>query len=65
MRIPHARCAPIDRRRRASLGGQTGQGLVEYGLILVLVAVVAMVTLALIPGPVNSFFSQVAGALNP
>ncbi len=43
--------------------GQKGQGLVEYALILVLVAIVAIVVLELIGVNVTNVFQQIADAL--
>jgi len=42
---------------------EKGQGLVEYALILVLIAVVVIVILGLLGGAVNGIFSDVASAL--
>ncbi len=42
---------------------QKGQGLVEYALILVLVAIVAIVVLELIGVNVTNVFQQIADAL--
>ena len=40
-----------------------GQGLVEYALILVLIAIVVIVMLAVLAGAVNDIFSTIASAL--
>ena len=40
-----------------------GQGLVEYALILVLIAIVVIVILGVLGGQVNSIFSIIASAL--
>ncbi len=40
-----------------------GQSLVEYGLILVLVAIAVIVVLGLLGGQLNTIFSQVSSAL--
>ena len=40
-----------------------GQGLVEYALILVLIAIVVIVILGLLGGAVNNIFSTIASAL--
>ncbi len=37
-----------------------GQGLVEYALILVLVAIVVIAGLTLLGGNINSFYSNIA-----
>lgn len=47
-----------------SFKGKKGQGLVEYALILVLVAIVVIVILGAMGTSVNSIFSQVNNALN-
>lgn len=41
-----------------------GQGLVEYALILVLVAIVVIVILSLLGNKVNNTFSTAASAMN-
>ena len=45
------------------LQNKKGQGMVEYGLILALVAVVGMAGLILLGPPVLAQFNTVAGAL--
>ena len=42
---------------------EKGQGLVEYALILVLIAVVVIVILSLLGTRVSTVFSQIASAL--
>jgi pilus assembly protein Flp/PilA len=42
---------------------EKGQGLVEYALILVLIAIVVIVILGLLGTRVNNIFSQIASAL--
>jgi pilus assembly protein Flp/PilA len=42
---------------------EKGQGLVEYALILVLIAVVVIAILALLGGQVSAVFSQIYSAL--
>ena len=42
---------------------QKGQGLVEYALILVLIAIVVIIILGVLGGQVNSIFSTIASAL--
>jgi pilus assembly protein Flp/PilA len=44
---------------------EEGQGLVEYALILVLVAIVVIVILSLLGTQVSTVFSQIASALVP
>lgn len=43
---------------------ESGQGMVEYGLILVLVALVAIVALTTLGGKVNNVFNNAAGKLS-
>jgi pilus assembly protein Flp/PilA len=43
---------------------ERGQGLVEYGLILVLIAVVVIVVLGVVGQQVNNVFSNVSNGLN-
>jgi pilus assembly protein Flp/PilA len=48
------------------LTGERGQGLVEYALILVLVAIVVMVILALLGPAIGNVFSNIVAAIeNP
>ena len=42
---------------------EKGQGLVEYALILVLVAIVVIVVLAILGPQIANIFSQIAKAL--
>ncbi len=42
---------------------EDGQGLVEYGLILILVAVVVVVVLTLLGTQLSQVFSKVAGSI--
>lgn len=44
---------------------EEGQGLVEYALILVLVAVVVVFILALLGDTINNVFGNVVSSLNP
>lgn len=43
--------------------GERGQGMVEYGLILALVAIAAIVVLGLIGGQLNTQFEAIRRAL--
>ena len=43
---------------------EKGQGLVEYALIIVLIAIVVIVILALLGTRVTNVFSRIASALN-
>jgi len=42
---------------------QKGQGMVEYGLIIALVAVVVIVALTLLGGNIRNIFNQIANQL--
>jgi pilus assembly protein Flp/PilA len=44
---------------------EEGQGLVEYALILVLIAVVVIAVLTLLGGQVQGVFQSIADQLNP
>lgn len=46
------------------LGSQRGQGLVEYALILVLVAVVVIAILSLLGPAIGNVFSQILDGIN-
>ena len=61
---------PAKRRRKemlknlmAKLQNEEGQGLVEYALIIVLVAVVCIAGLQLLAPAINGVFSDIAGSL--
>ena len=43
---------------------EEGQGLVEYALILVLVAIAVIILLTLLGDTINNVFSNIAEALN-
>jgi len=43
---------------------EEGQGLVEYALILVLVAIAVIILLTLLGDTINNVFSSIANALN-
>jgi len=51
------------KRLRALIERQRGQGMVEYGLILVLIALVVIVILQVVGGQLNNYFSNVSSAL--
>jgi pilus assembly protein Flp/PilA len=59
---------PVDWKRRTGLlsfvSDDRGQGLVEYGLILGLVAMVAIGALLTLGGSVNTTFGGAANSLN-
>ena len=44
---------------------EQGQGMAEYGLILSLVAVAAIVALGILSGGINKIFTDVGNKLNP
>ena len=44
-------------------GRNKGQGMVEYALILALIAVVSIVILSILGGQVNNIFSTLASAM--
>jgi pilus assembly protein Flp/PilA len=46
------------------LGSERGQGLVEYALILVLVAVVVIAILSLLGPAIGNVFSQILDGIN-
>jgi pilus assembly protein Flp/PilA len=50
---------------RSFFSRETGQGLVEYALILVLIAIVVIGILTLLGGKVSQVFSQINSGLNP
>lgn len=49
--------------RRGQRRGQHGQGLVEYALIILFVAIAVVAILALLGPVIGSIFSQIAPAL--
>ncbi|HEY0602431.1 MAG TPA: Flp family type IVb pilin [Herpetosiphonaceae bacterium] len=44
---------------------EEGQGLVEYALILVLIAIVVIAVLTVLGGKVSSVFQTISDSLNP
>jgi Flp pilus assembly pilin Flp len=52
-------------RARLGLGREEGQALVEYALILSLIALVAIVGLTLAGTKVNNMFTSIANDLKP
>ena len=42
---------------------ERGQGLIEYGLLIVLIAMVVMITLTAIPPPVENVFYEIGNTL--
>ncbi len=49
--------------RRVRVRGQEGQGLVEYGLILVLVSIAVVVALTAVSGQLNTVFNTITNKL--
>ena len=49
--------------RLATTEAETGSAMVEYGLLIALVAVVAIVGLRLLGVDINNLFGTIAGAL--
>lgn len=49
--------------RQEQVEGQRGQGLVEYGLILVLVSIVVVVALTALSGQLNVIFDTIKNNL--
>jgi len=49
---------------RSKLCSEAGQGLVEYGLIIILIAIAMMTVLALMAGGVGSTYSRIAAELS-
>lgn len=48
---------------KSVLQSRKGQGMVEYGLILALIAVVVIGALALMGGNISAMFGNVAGSI--
>lgn len=48
---------------KARLGGESGQGMVEYGLIIALVAVALIVTLGYLTGGLKTTFCSIVTSL--
>lgn len=56
-------CQPAVGAPVCTTGGQGGQGLIEYGLILVLMAVVCLVSLVFFGDQLSSLLSLIASAV--
>ncbi|MEW6726173.1 Flp family type IVb pilin [Desulforudis sp. 1088] len=54
----------MDKLVQRLIRDDSGQGMVEYGLILALVAIVVIIALRAIGSSVNNKFEQVNNALN-
>lgn len=52
-------------RRRTQRAGASGQGLVEYILILSLIAIVALVALSFFGSQLSDLLSTIAAQINP
>ncbi len=50
---------------RSFFAKEEGQGLVEYALILVLIAVVVIGALTLLGGNISALFDSLAGTIQP
>jgi pilus assembly protein Flp/PilA len=61
--ILQSRMTEVQSRMTDALRQEEGQGLVEYALILVFVALVAIAGLTILGGKVNVLFSEIAGKL--
>ena len=48
---------------RAAHGGEEGQGLTEYGLILVLIAIVVILMLGVLGNQASNAYSNIANGL--
>ena len=51
------------RKLMSGLRGEEGQDLAEYGLVIALVAVVAIAALTLLGGSISTILSSLAGAI--
>jgi Flp pilus assembly pilin Flp len=49
--------------QRPDRRGSEGQGLVEYALIITLVAIVAVVVMMLVAGRITDVFNSIAGSV--
>jgi pilus assembly protein Flp/PilA len=58
-----ARCSLIVTNLLPSSRGQRGQGMVEYGLILLLVAIALIGALIALQGPLKTIFNNVINSL--
>lgn len=60
--MAHSRVARLDTVHRRPTADEAGQGLVEYALILLFVAIAAVGTLTIFGTSVSAMFTTVAGA---
>jgi len=49
----------------AKIQNEEGQGLVEYGLIIVLVSIALIASLGFLAGGINTAYSMAVSGLNP
>ena len=54
----------INKKVEAALSRQEGQGMVEYGLIIALVAIAVIVALTALGGQLTKIFSSITSSLN-
>lgn len=43
--------------------GEKGQGLVEYALVIILIAILLLASLSLVTGALNLMFSRIASSI--
>ncbi|HEV3309739.1 MAG TPA: Flp family type IVb pilin [Chloroflexota bacterium] len=53
----------VERIRSAANKGEEGQGMIEYGLLVALISIVAIVTITAIGSGLTSNFTKVLNAL--
>jgi len=51
-------------RLREALAREEGQGMTEYGLILILIAIVVVLMLGVLGHQVNNTYSNISNAMN-
>ena len=59
----NAYVATVERARSMVAGGEEGQGMIEYGLLVALISIVAIVTITAIGGGLTNNFKTVLNAL--
>jgi pilus assembly protein Flp/PilA len=64
--MDHATRRPLQRIRRAACRcqGEDGQGMVEYALILMLMALVVIVLLSVVGRETNNVFSNITAGIS-
>jgi Flp pilus assembly pilin Flp len=60
---PPPTCERTSRQQRSTCFHESGQGLIEYGLILVMMAVVCIISLLLFGSQLSSLLSLIASAV--